>query len=83
MASRYYFNLTDGDEVIHDEHGIEVPDIREALIHAFAAIEELREEAACLVGEWQGWRLDIMDGSGSLIHSLSLDSAAPHRIYHQ
>ena len=81
MGSRYYFNLTDGDKVIRDENGLEVPDLRMALIHAFEAIQELRAEDISSLGEWQGWRLDIIDGSGNLIQSLSLDSAAPHRIY--
>ncbi len=77
MALRYYFNLTDGDEVIRDEDGIEVRDVRMALIHAFEAIEELRGEGASPLGEWHGWRLDLVDGSGNLIQSLPLDSAAP------
>lgn len=82
MPSRYYFNLTDGDEVIRDEDGIEVPDVRVALIHAFEAIEELRGEDISFSGEWQGWRLDVVDGSGNLIQSLPLDIAAPHQSSH-
>ena len=75
--ARYYFNLTDGDEVIRDEDGIEVPVVRVTLIHAFEAIEELRREASSPLDEWQGWRLDILDSSGNLIQSLPLDGAAP------
>ncbi len=75
MASRYYFNLTDGDAVIRDDDGIEVPDARVALIHAFEAIEELRHEGTSPADEWQGWRIDIVDGLGNLIQSLPLDSA--------
>ena len=82
MASRYYFNLTDGDEVIRDEDGLEVPDVRMALIHAFEAIEELRHEDASPSSEWHGWRLDIVDGSGNLIQSLPLDRAAPDPSFH-
>jgi hypothetical protein len=74
MPSRYYFNLTDGSEVIRDDVGIEVSDDRAALIHAFEAIEELRREADPSQNEWQGWRLTIVDGSGRLIHSLPLDN---------
>jgi hypothetical protein len=76
MPSRYYFNLTDGDEVIRDEDGIEVSDDRAALIQAFEAIEELRREANASPAEWKGWRLNIVDGSGRLVHSLPLDDAA-------
>jgi len=82
MPSRYYFNLTNGDEVIRDEYGIEVPNVRTALIHAFEAIEELRGEDPSSFGEWQGWKLDIIDGSGHLIHSLPLDSAVPDQSSH-
>ena len=79
MPSRYYFNLTNGDEVIRDEDGIEAPDVRMALIHAFEAIAELRQEDASILSDLQGWRLDIIDGSGHLIHSLALDSAVPEQ----
>ncbi|MBL0403755.1 hypothetical protein JKG68_07255 [Microvirga aerilata] len=77
MASRYYFNLTDGDEVIRDDDGIEVPDMRMALVHALEVIEELRREDILFLGDCLGWRLDIVDGSCNLIQSLPLDSAAP------
>jgi hypothetical protein len=82
MPSRYYFNLTDGDEVIRDEDGIEAPDVRTALIHAFEAIAELRQEDASVLSDLQGWRLDIIDGSGHWIHSLPLDNAAPDQSSH-
>jgi hypothetical protein len=77
MVSRYYFNLTDGYDVIPDEIGIEVSDDRAALIHAFEAVEELRREADASPSEWEGWRLNIMDGSGRLLHSLALDNPPP------
>jgi hypothetical protein len=75
MQLRYYFNLTDGFEVIPDEIGIEVSDDRAALIQAFEAIEELRRETDTAQSEWEGWRLNILDGSGRLIHSLALDNS--------
>jgi hypothetical protein len=77
MPSRYYFNLSNGYDVISDEVGIEVSDDRAALIQAFEAIEELRREANASPGDWEGWQLNIVDGSGRLIHSLPLDDAAP------
>ncbi len=77
MPSRYYFNLTDGHDVIPDEDGIEVSDDRAALIQAFEAIEELRRETSSSPGEWSGWRLNIMDASGKLIQSIPLDDEAP------
>jgi hypothetical protein len=79
MPSRYYFNLTDGDEVIRDEEGIEAPDLRTALIHAFEAIEELRKEDASPMSEWQGWSLEVVDSLGNLVQRLPLDGAAPNK----
>ena len=79
MPSRYYFNLTDGDEVIRDDVGIDVPDLRTALIHAFEAIEELRKEDLSPMSEWHGWSLEVVDRSGNLIQRLPLDGAAPDK----
>jgi len=73
MLSRYYFNLTNGFEVIPDEVGIEVSDAHTALIHAFEAVEELRREVETSPSEWTGWRLNIVDAAGKLIHTLALD----------
>jgi hypothetical protein len=73
MLLRYYFNLTDGQNVIPDEIGIEVSDDRAALIQAFEAVEELRGETDTSPDEWTGWWLNIMDASGRLVHSLALD----------
>ncbi len=82
MASHYYFNLTDGHDVIPDEFGIEVSDDRAAMIHAFEAVEELRREADTSPNEWEGWRLNIMDDSGRLIHSLALDNPSSDLSFH-
>ena len=82
MPSHYYFNLTDGHDVIPDEIGIEVSDDRAALIHAFEAVEELRREADTSPDEWEGWRLNIMDDTGRLIHSLALDDSSPDHCSH-
>jgi hypothetical protein len=77
VPSRYYFNLTDGTDMIPDEDGVDLPDHRAALIRAFEAIEELRKEdtstSSYLRGYWRGWRLDIVDRLGRLVQSLSLD----------
>ena len=70
---RYHFNLTDGDEMIRDEDGIELSDIHAALLYAMKAIEELRAEDPSSSHEWQGWRLEIVEASGWTVHSLSLD----------
>jgi hypothetical protein len=73
LPSRYYFNLTDGQDAIRDEDGIEVADLDAALIHAAEAIEELRREMSSGSDEWEGWRLEIVDSLGRLAQSLPLE----------
>jgi hypothetical protein len=41
--TRYYFNLTDGDDMIRDEEGIEASSIQAAVVSAMEAVEEHRQ----------------------------------------
>jgi len=75
---RYYFNLTDGAEAIRDEDGIELSDIHSALLQAMKAIDELRLEDPTSSQEWKGWRMEIVDASGRIVHSLSLVEPSRH-----
>ncbi len=75
---RYYFNLTDGDETIRDEDGIEVSSIQAAVIYALEAVEELRAQAPASSVEWQGWRLEIVDVSGRAVQVIPLDALSAH-----
>jgi len=75
MSSRYHFNLTNDREVIRDEDGIELSDVRIALVHAFETIEELRNEDPASLDDWTGWRLEIIDDFGRTVHSIPLDSS--------
>ena len=72
-AGRYYFHLTNGEALIRDEEGTEVSSMQSALISAMEMIEELRAEDLFSADEWQGWRLEIIDSSGQIIHSMPLD----------
>jgi hypothetical protein len=73
MPMRWYFNLTDGIDIIRDNEGVEVSCPDEALLHACRAVEELRNEDSSSSSEWQGWWLEIVDGSGVSVKSLPLD----------
>jgi hypothetical protein len=44
IVNRYYFHLVDDYDVIADETGIDVADLKEAYIEATKAILEFREE---------------------------------------
>jgi hypothetical protein len=70
---RCYFHLVNGHETIPDDTGVEVSDLTTAQAMALQAIEDIREEAIQLGASWQGWRLDIVDLSGCVLLSISLD----------
>jgi hypothetical protein len=72
-AGRHYFNLTNGEVVIRDEEGTEVSSMESALISAMEMIEELRAEDPFSADEWQGWRLEIINSAGQMVHSMPLD----------
>jgi hypothetical protein len=72
-TQRFFFNLTDGDEVILDDAGLEVPNITAAHLHAHEIIADLRREDPSLSGEWAGWRIEIVNTAGWTVEVLSLD----------
>jgi hypothetical protein len=78
LLLRYHFNLTDGDETIRDEDGLELFDVQAAMLTAMRAIEELRIEDPSSSGEWQGWRLEIVDASGLIVRSIPLSNSSRH-----
>ncbi|KLK90747.1 hypothetical protein AA309_23855 [Microvirga vignae] len=69
---RCYFHLVNGPETIPDDMGIEVSNLEAAQDFALQAIDDIREEAIQAGASWQGWRLDIVDPSGSVLLSIPL-----------
>jgi hypothetical protein len=74
MSSRYYFNLTDGDQFIWDEAGLELADINIAVLYAVTAIKELRAESSAPLDEWLGWRMEIISGTGEVVSVIPLNA---------
>jgi hypothetical protein len=70
---RCYFHLVNGHETIPDDTGIEVSDFTTAQDIALQAIDDLRDEAIQAGASWHNWRLDIVDRSGRVLLSISLD----------
>ena len=72
---RYFFNLNDGQKIIPDLEGTELPDDDSARAHAAQVARELarnREE------ETRSWRLAVCDAQGTLRFELlfaSMDEA--------
>ncbi len=69
---RLFFHLVRGLEMIRDEHGIDVADLRQARTEAVRAIEEMRREEPFASQDWAGWRFDVADASGSVLLSIEL-----------
>jgi hypothetical protein len=70
---RCYFHLVNGHETIPDDTGVEVSNLAKAQVFALHAIEDIREEAIQAGASWQGWRLDVVDPSGSVLLSIPLE----------
>jgi hypothetical protein len=77
VPERYYFNLTNGDVMIRDDEGIRAASLRNAVIAAMEAIEELRAHDP-FSDEWQGWRLEIVYASGQAVLAIPLDALSHH-----
>jgi hypothetical protein len=68
-----YFHLVNGDETVQHDTGVEVADILAVQHIAHRAIDELRAGADRVNEEWRGWRLNVLDPSGRVLLSVSLD----------
>lgn len=77
MPSRYYFNLTNSEATIRDEDGLEISNIETAIVRAKEAIAELRTEDVLASAEWRGWRLEIVDERGRVVHAIPLEQHEP------
>ena len=73
MSRRYYFHLTNGEETILDREGLVLSDLDIAVVYAEQAISELRREDPSSSDEWSGWKLNIIEGSGQVMRSISLE----------
>ncbi len=65
---RCFFHLTNGEEELLDQEGIEVRSVDDARTEALRAIDELRRETHYLQEDWNGWTLRIVD-EGGMVHS--------------
>ena len=68
---RIFFHLADGNATIIDRHGVEVESLDEIQDAVVRDIEDLKREFPS--AERQGWKLDVVDATGTLILSVPLD----------
>ena len=76
MPPRFYFDLTNGLEIIRDHHGIEVRDLDQAVAEARAVLEETRDSKD-LVEDEEGWVLTIRDAAGETLMTLPVIPRVP------
>jgi hypothetical protein len=72
IVSRYYFHLVDDYDIIPDEIGIEVSDLKEVYVEATKAIGEFRQEHTADAAAWEDWRVEVTDAWGDTILTLPL-----------
>lgn len=68
---RYFFNLNDGQKIIPDLEGTELPDDDSARAHA---VQVARELARNRERETRSWRLAVCDAEGTLCFELLFGS---------
>jgi hypothetical protein len=80
IVNRYYFHLVDNYDVIPDEIGIQVTDLKEVYIEAMKAIYEFRQEHSATAVEWEAWRIEVTDAWGNIALTLPLSEFGFHCI---
>jgi hypothetical protein len=75
---RCYFYLTNGDETIRDDHGVEVADVEYARRLALEAIVELRAADPHLALQGAGWTLVAFDSTGAIVFMIPLRDELPN-----
>jgi hypothetical protein len=71
--ARYYFHLVNQHDAVPDEDGLELIDLAKAGDEILLAVQEFRRENPPAADRWRGWRLNVADGSGAVVFSISLD----------
>jgi hypothetical protein len=74
---RLYFHLQKGTEIIRDEEGVEVSNVKAGKAEALRALGEMRNEADAELQDWAGWKLAVADDSGAVLFSLDVDAPQP------
>ncbi|QRE75535.1 DUF6894 family protein [Methylobacterium aquaticum] len=72
MAQRYFFNLVGPARAIEDPTGVEADTPDQAEAEARAVIAEMRLSGDLPLLE-EDWQLEIRDGAGRLVRSISLE----------
>jgi hypothetical protein len=67
---RYFFHLVSDYEVIPDEGGVDLWNDEDTLFHIIEALGEFIKDDRS--NEWQGWCIEVADGTGQTVLSVPL-----------
>jgi hypothetical protein len=65
---RYYFHLTDGNQVLDDPEGLELPGAAAAREEAVLVAADLKDRLK--PRDWSGWVVSICDEQGNQVDSV-------------
>ncbi|MCJ2096524.1 hypothetical protein MKK67_29050 [Methylobacterium sp. J-072] len=71
MSQRFFFDVSNGDETIPDEAGIEAATVDEVLAEARDVIIEMADEAIGIDLD-QRWTMVVRDAAGSIVGRLPI-----------
>jgi hypothetical protein len=72
---RCYFHLVKDGVVLTDDTGVEAADPRTAVVQILMTLHDNRMRDPDAEDDWRGWRLDIVDRTGGLLGTISLDES--------
>lgn len=76
---RFYFRLTDGNQVLNNHKGIDLPGNAAAREDAVALAGDLRRGAVLPGFDWAGWFVLIVDKHGHKVDAVSIADAVGER----
>jgi hypothetical protein len=72
---RYYFHLTDGEQVLDNHQGIDLPGNAAARTDAVALARDLKHGSTMGGWDWTGWFVAIVDEQGNKIDEVPIADA--------
>jgi hypothetical protein len=72
---RCFFHFVSDHDSMRDPEGLEVADIDQALEDAVESLQSLTREDEEAAATWSDWRLEVCDGAGTVLFSISLDQS--------
>jgi len=68
----YYFHLTDGEQVLDNHKGIDLPGEAAARTNAVALARDLNHGATMPGWDWTGWFVAIVDERGQKVDEIPI-----------